>query len=113
MKAFPLDAAILDRLPVLKKSNVKSRLAQIYAENGIVHLSIFGSALREDFSDESDIDLLVEFESGNRIGLIGLAKIELEIAKLLGRDVDLPTTAELSRYFRNQVKESAREFYTA
>ena len=70
-------------------------------------LSIFGSVLRDDFSPESDVDFLVEFEPNHIPGLIRLAGIEIELSKLINRKADLRTAKDLSQYFRDQVLESA------
>ena len=74
-------------------------------------LSLFGSVLREDFGPESDVDVLVEFDPGQVIGLLRLAGIETELSDILKRKVDLRTPAELSRYFRQQVLDSAEVQY--
>lgn len=68
-------------------------------------LGFFGSVSEDSdrFGPKSDVDVLVEFEPGHRIGLIGLAGVELELGELLGRKVDLRTVPDLSRYFREQV----------
>lgn len=55
--------------------------------------------LRHDFTTESDIDILVEFEPGKTPGL-AIIRIEDELSHLLGRVVDLRTPKDLSRYFR-------------
>lgn len=68
--------------------------------HGIRRLGLFGSALRGELRPESDIDLLVEFEPDCILGLLGLARLEMELSELLGRDVDLRTRADLSRYFK-------------
>jgi uncharacterized protein len=47
-------------------------------------LSFFGSVLRKDFNQSSDVDVLVEFESMHIPRLIGLAKMELELFEILG-----------------------------
>lgn len=73
-------------------------------------LSIFGSALRNDFSPESDIDVLVEFEPGHTPGLAFFG-MQDELSELFGRKVDLNTPAFLSRYFRQDVLEEARVYY--
>jgi uncharacterized protein len=76
--------------------------------NGIRRLAVFGSALRDDFRPDSDIDLLVEFEPGRVPGLFGVARMERELSALLGgRRVDLRTPADLSPYFRQQVMDEA------
>lgn len=80
--------------------------------NGIRKLSLFGSALREDFRPDSDIDLLVEFRAGSAPSLLDLARMERELSALLGgRKVDLRTPKELSRYFRDEVLSAASVQY--
>jgi len=74
-------------------------------------LSFFGSVLREDFTSESDIDMLVEFEPGHKIGLLKMAHMENELADMLKRKVDLRTPGDLSRYFRQEVMQSAEVQY--
>jgi hypothetical protein len=56
-------------------------------------LRLLGSAARNELRDDSDIDLLVEFEPGRTRGLLGIAELELALQELLGRDVDLRTPA--------------------
>jgi predicted nucleotidyltransferase len=87
-------------------------LQAICRRRGIVRLAVFGSALRNDFTDASDVDLLVEFGSGVQHGLSFFA-IQDELGRLLGRRVDLNTTQCLSRYFREQVLAEARTIYVA
>ncbi|MCP4715536.1 MAG: nucleotidyltransferase [Deltaproteobacteria bacterium] len=74
-------------------------------------LALFGSVLREDFNQKSDVDVLVEFEAGQVVGFIRLAAMELELSGLLGYKVDLRTPGELSRYFRKDVLDSAEVRY--
>lgn len=72
--------------------------------NGIRKLSLFGSLLGNDFSEKSDIDILVEFEKGSVPGLIALNRMERELSDIFnGRKVDLRTPMDLSRYFREDV----------
>ena len=75
--------------------------------HGIKKFSFFGSVLRDDFNAESDIDVLVEFESGQIVGFFKLSDMEMELSNILNRKVDLRTPNELSRYFRREVCESA------
>lgn len=79
--------------------------------HGIQKLSFFGSVLRDDFGLDSDVDILVEFVPGTRVGFIRLAGIEQELSVLIGRKVDLRTPAELSRYFRDDVLRTAKVEY--
>ncbi len=77
----------------------------------IERLSLFGSALRDELRDESDIDLLVNYSPGARVGYFELAQQEIDLSELIGRKVDLRTPNELSRLFRRDVVESARLIY--
>jgi predicted nucleotidyltransferase len=80
---------------------------------GIRELRLFGSALRDDFRADSDVDFLVEFEAGTRVGLLGLAQMELELSEIVGRKADLRTAGDLSRYFRQDVIDHASVLYAA
>ena len=86
-------------------------LSDFCRRHRIRRLSLFGSALRDDFHPESDLDLLVEFEQDAMVGLFGLSAIQNELSDLLGRQVDLRTPAELSVYFRERVLAEAEHLY--
>lgn len=88
-------------------------LAAFCRENGVRRLRLFGSALRGQLRDDSDIDLLVEFKPGRVPGLLRLAAMELALQDLLGREVDLRTPHDLSRHFREEVSATARLLYDA
>lgn len=90
----------------------KKKVADFCRKHRIRRLSFFGSVLRADFQPESDIDVLVEFDSGHTPGLFGVASIERELAILVGgRKVDLRTPEDLSRYFRQKVLREAEVQY--
>ncbi|MDO9509286.1 MAG: nucleotidyltransferase family protein [Thermovirgaceae bacterium] len=90
----------------------KEQIAFFCRKRHIRRLAIFGSALRPDFKDDSDIDLLVEFEPGHIPGLFGIARMERELSPLFeGRKIDLRTPEDLSRYFRRSVQEEAEVQY--
>jgi predicted nucleotidyltransferase len=78
----------------------------------IRRLALFGSVLRDDFSLDSDVDVLVEFEPGHVPGL-SFFDMEAELARIIGRNVDLNTPQFLSRYFRDTVLEEAEVLYDA
>jgi uncharacterized protein len=65
------------------------RLAAFCRTHRIRRLSVFGSALREDFRPDSDVDLLVSFEEGARYSLFDLVTMQDELQAILGREVDL------------------------
>jgi predicted nucleotidyltransferase len=90
-----------------------ARLRTFATSRGIRRLAAFGSVLRDDFREGSDVDLLVEFEPDRIPGLLALAAMEIELGEILGRDVELRTYHDLSRHFRDQVRSTARELYAA
>ena len=80
----------------------------------IQRLSVFGSVLKGTGGPDSDIDLLVDFETGHIPGLLALATMELELSQMLGgRKADLRTVNDLSRHFRDEVVRTARVEYAA
>lgn len=79
-------------------------------KHNIKKLSLFGSALREDFDPDSDVDVLVEFEEGHVPGLAFFG-MERELSELLGKKVDLNTPGFLGRSFRDRVLAESRVFY--
>jgi uncharacterized protein len=88
-------------------------LASFSAAHGVKRLALFGSVLGDRFDEQSDHDVLVEFETGRTPGLLALAEMELELEALVGRRVDLRTYGDLSRYFRDRVAAEARPIYAA
>jgi len=89
----------------------KAKITVICQQNHISKLALFGSVLRDDFRPDSDVDILVEFESNHVPGLFGLARIERELITVFGRPVDLRTPNDLSRYFRQTVADEAEVQY--
>ena len=96
-----------------KISIPKERIAEFCKRNRVRRLSLFGSVLREDFGPESDVDILVEFEPGTRVGLIRLSGLEIELGNIVGRKIDLNTPGFLSKYYRDQILAEADVQYDA
>jgi len=93
------------------------RMSDLCRRWKVAELAIFGSALRDDFGADSDIDILVSFNAGARWGLFDLVRMEEELAALLGRAVDLvPRRAvEQSENYirRNSILKDSEVFYAA
>ncbi len=85
-------------------------LAEFCRRHHIKKLALFGSALRDDFRPDSDVDVMVEFEVGYVPGF-AIIDMENELSRLVGRKVDLRTPGDLSRYFRDRVVREARVEY--
>lgn len=92
--------------------DVKARITAYCEAKHIQQLALFGSALRDDFTDNSDIDVLVQFMPGHTPGL-AFFTMQDELSELLGRPVDLHTPASLSKYFRDEVLAEAEPIYVA
>ena len=90
----------------------RAKIAEFCKRRHIHKLALFGSVLRDDFSPDSDVDVLVEFEPGHVPGLAFFA-MENELSDILGRKVDLNTPQFLSKYFRDQVIAEAQVQYVA
>ena len=88
-------------------------VADFCRRHRIRKLALFGSVLREDFSPTSDVDVLVEFEPGAKVGLLAFARMEREMSAIISRKVDLNTEGFLSRYFRGEVLREAEVQYVA
>ena len=80
----------------------KDKIAEFCRNNHIRRLALFGSVLRDDFTPDSDVDILVEFEVGHTPGL-AFFTMQRELSKILGRKADLNTDKDLSPYFRQEV----------
>jgi predicted nucleotidyltransferase len=89
------------------------RLAELCRRYQVRELSLFGSAVREDFGPDSDLDLLVEFEPSAQVGFLTLARVQRELSALLGRHVDLVPKPGLKSRIRQSVLEGAKVIYAA
>jgi predicted nucleotidyltransferase len=90
----------------------KDKIAKFCERHHIHRLAIFGSALREDFNPESDIDVLVDFMPGHTPGFFKLFEMEEELSGLLGgHKADMRTPEDISRYFRDKVVAQAEVQY--
>ena len=91
----------------------QERMAAFCRKNGIRRLALFGSVLRDDFRPDSDVDVLVEFQAGVRVGYLAIARMARELADMMGRAVDMRTPAELHPAFRDEVMKEALTEYVA
>ena len=87
-------------------------LAEFCRHHYILKMSLFGSVLRDDFTSQSDVDVLVQFDLEHHPGLVRLGLIELELSKILGgRKAHISTAEDLSKYFRQKVVSEAQVQY--
>lgn len=88
-----------------------SKLIEICRRNDVAKIAVFGSAARGEATDQSDIDLLVEFS--RRKSLLAMVRLEREMSAALGRKVDLLTEAAISPYLRERIKRDLQVIYEA
>mgnify|MGYP000361132709 CR=1 FL=1 len=88
------------------------RIADFCRRHHIRRLALFGSVLRDDFTDKSDVDVLVEFEPGKTPGF-RFVSVGDELSDILGRRVDLNTFKSLNRHFCDEVLSEAEIIYDA
>ena len=88
------------------------KIADFCNRHGIRKLALFGSALRDDFTEDSDIDVLVEFQPGVSVGL-EFFSMERELSRIIGRKVDLNTPGFLGKHIRDDVLKEAQVQYDA
>jgi uncharacterized protein len=116
-----LESLIVSRK--LKKPKIKSdfpilvpsdEIRDFCIRNNILELKVFGSLLTDNFNSESDIDLLVKFLDDHHPSLFDMVRMERGLSKIFNNHkVDLKTSGELSRYFRDEVLRSAKMIYAA
>lgn len=76
----------MNKLETFMNSNHMKAFCQRWK---IQELALFGSALRDDFGPDSDVDLLVSFDYDADWSLLEHVQMQLELQELLGRNVDL------------------------
>lgn len=95
----------------------EEKLTEICKRYKISELALFGSALKENFNDRSDIDLLYVFEENTTHSLFDVAEIKVEFEKFFGRPVDFISRKAIERsrnlYKRKGILENVKVIYAA
>lgn len=90
----------------------QDKIREYCASQPIQRLSVFGSAARNELTPESDIDLLVEYETDASVGLFAMGGHLMDLQDIVGRKVDLVTPKGLCPYIRDEVLDDARLIYS-
>ena len=88
-----------------------SKLVEICRQNDVAKIGVFGSMARGEATEQSDIDLIVEFSK--RKSLLALVALERKMSETLGRRVDLLTEAAISPYLRDSIMNDLQVLYEA
>jgi uncharacterized protein len=87
------------------------KLIDMCRQNDVIKVGVFGSMVRGEANEDSDIDLIVEFSK--RKSLLALVALERQLAGVLGRKVDLLTEAALSPYLHDRIMSELQVIYEA
>lgn len=103
-------------IPLTVKLNFNPEKLESFCRiRGISRLELFGSALRDDFRGDSDVDLLATLQTNARPTLLDWADMQGKLAELLGRPVDLVSRRAIehsrNRYRRHSILSTAQPFY--
>ena len=101
-------AAGQPRLPIVVP---RDQIDDFCRRNHIRWLALFGSAVRDDFGPQSDVDVLVEFEPGTQVTLFTLSRLQRELESIFARPVDFVLKDGLKRRIRDSVLASAQVIY--
>jgi uncharacterized protein len=93
--------------------NIKKLLRDFWQDKPVRRAYLFGSAAREELTPQSDIDILVELDSSQLIGMIDYIKIMEALEKRLGRKVDLVSTDGLSPFIKSTIDREKLLIYEA
>ena len=89
----------------------KEKIEQFCKKYHIAYLALFGSILTSNFTEKSDIDILVKFEKKHIPHLFAFIEMESELSDIMGYPVDLKTPNDLRHYFRDEVLAKAETIY--
>lgn len=80
-------------------------------EYGAIALHLYGSAARDEMTDESDVDLFIDYDPLGDLDLFKLCGLQRFVSAALGRKVDLTTRDGLHSYLKNRIERSSIEVY--
>lgn len=103
----------IETLSRVKIKIPRQALTEFCRRYQVQKLALFGSALREDFHADSDVDVLVLFQPAARVGLITFSRMQRELSELFGRPVDLVPMDGLKPVLRDSVLANIEEIYAA
>ena len=102
----------MEAMEKLEKNGIRfdyNDIVRLCKKYSVHELSVFGSSIREDFTRNSDIDILVSFEKNSDITLFDIMDLEKEFSELLSREVDIVEKESLKNPIRRDKILSTRE----
>ena len=93
----------------ISKENIV-KINNYFKDKPIIKAYLFGSQVRDEAKEESDIDILVELDYSQRIGLL-FVEMQLELEEILQKKVDLVTTQGVSKYIKPIIEKERELIY--
>jgi len=87
-------------------NGITEKIIPILREHGVVHASIFGSYVRGDYTENSDIDVLVEFQTGMKQSLLDVVNLKQRMEDCTGKVIDIVTQNGLNQRISKYVYEN-------
>ena len=92
----------------------RKKISEFCRHWNVVEFALFGSALRDDFRPDSDVDVLVTFSGEAQISLFDLVQMKLDLEKIFHRPVDIIEKDTLENPFRKrEILRTAQVIYAA
>jgi predicted nucleotidyltransferase len=97
-----------------KISIPREKIREFCQSRDVIEFAVFGSAIRDDFSLQSDVDVLVTFAPDAQISLFDLVQMQIELEDIFDRPVDLVEKASLRNpYRRREILKTAQVVYAS
>jgi uncharacterized protein len=102
----------VEKLPkALRRNGLDKELSEICRKNHVVFLAVFGSYVRGEQNEKSDVDIAVEFDKSKKKTLLDLIRLEDELGKIFKRKVDLGIYSSLNPYIAEDIKREMQVIY--
>jgi len=93
----------------MNKQEIFEKIIKFLKNEGVKRICVFGSYIRGEEKEESDIDIIVEFLE--RKSLLEIVRIERELSEFLGIKVDLLTEQSISPYLIDSIRKEMEVIY--
>ena len=86
-------------------STLRQNKSYLHDKYGVSEIAVFGSYSRNDYTEKSDVDLLVDFDRPIGWAFVSLAD---ELEKILNKKVDLLTKGGINKHYRPYIEKDLR-----
>jgi len=95
----------------MSKADIISTIVNYLKQYKVNEVGVFGSFVRDEMNDKSDIDVLVDYPRG--ITLFDIAKMKIELSEMLGREVDLVSKNAVRKRIMDYIVKDLQTVYHA